>query len=386
MKRKDFFLIQLLLWLAVFVLLTGPVHAASMSPVQQTQAVQTLEDTLFAVRYDQEAMPARLGRLEETVFGQAQNNLSVDARITKLQGALSPSTLGPLSPLAKPAPVANNTNNAPQQQIQNNQQVASSSGNLGNIQAVQQEAKPVPGETDYPTVTRMEQKLFNRAYTNEDVTRRLERLEKQVFKTVQKGDLADRVDNLRLMVLGDTGNPQVATANTQPYPQTSYSSQQAYSQPYNYNTQLPQNGQYNQGQYNQGQYTQVPSTYTGTPISSTQPYYGPSQPATYQPTPYPQTAQSNGQPTPDTLAAMNEVEKQVLGSTYPSEPVTSRLDRLETKIFKTTSPEMSDDDRMQRVIAVASAGGAPQTGAARAKSTMQTLLPIILTILPMLLL
>jgi hypothetical protein len=83
---------------------------------------------------------------------------------------------------------------------------------------------------------------------------------------------------------------------------------------------------------------------------------------------------------------MEEIEKEVLGSTYPTEPLTTRLDRLETKIFKSTSPEMSPEDRMQRVIAVASAGGAPQSASSKAKSTLQVLLPIILTILPIILL
>jgi hypothetical protein len=86
------------------------------------------------------------------------------------------------------------------------------------------------------------------------------------------------------------------------------------------------------------------------------------------------------------MAAMAEVEKQVIGSTFPSEPMNTRLDRLESKIFQTTSPEMMPEERIQRVIAVASAGGAPMSPKEKAKSTFQTILPIILTILPMLLL
>ena len=40
---------------------------------------------------------------------------------------------------------------------------------------------------------------------------------------------------------------------------------------------------------------------------------------------------SNPASSADILAAMNEVEKQVLGQTYAGEPVNARLDRLETK-------------------------------------------------------
>ena len=77
----------------------------------------------------------------------------------------------------------------------------------------------------------------------------------------------------------------------------------------------------------------------------------------------------------------------VLRTSYPQEPVDIRLNRLESHIFHSTSPELEPEDRLMRIMAVASAGGdKPPTPQSRAKSTFQSLLPIILTILPMLLL
>ncbi|HEY9686590.1 MAG TPA: hypothetical protein V6C52_06405 [Coleofasciculaceae cyanobacterium] len=421
MRIKPFSLVLLLVGMTLVLMLSGVVHAAIMTPAQETQAIQNLEDTLLATRYDQEALDARLGRLEGIVFGEAQGSLSPEARISRLQTALSPKTLGALSPMSKPAP-ASTANSAtpqanrntmaktsavqpsPQSGPWNSQAGRNSSNSLANpasyMQPMQQSAKPVPGETDYPTVSRMEEKVLGRNYVQEDITRRLERLEKQVFKTVQNGPLADRVDNLKLMVLGDTGNTQ-ATA-TQPYqqsygyPQPAYPARGAANQTY---TQVPSGQAYaaapnDFSNYSRSTGSNYGNAYTGTPISNTQTDYGQPQPGVYQPTqtaPYGQDPNDSaygagGQPTPDMLAAMNEVEKQVLGHTYPSEPMDTRLGRLETKIFKTTSPEMSSDDRMQRVIAVSSAGGAPQTTGTKVKNTAQILLPIILTILPMLLL
>jgi hypothetical protein len=418
---KPFSLVLLLVGVIFILMLSGVVHAAIMTPAQETQAIQNLEDTLLATRYDQETLDARLGRLEGIVFGEAQGNLSPEARISRLQSALSPKTLGALSPISKPTP-ASTVNAATPQPSRNSmaqtpavqpppqpaqwgnqagKKLPNASANSGGYtQPMQPPAKPSPGETDYPTVSRMEEKVLGRNYVQEDITRRLERLEKQVFKTIQNGPLADRVDNLRLMVLGDTGNAQ-ATA-TQPYqqsygyPKPTYSAQGPANQTY---TQVPSGQTYAAAPNDFYNYSQNPGSnygnaYAGTPISNTQTVYGQPQPGVYQPTqtaPYGQDPNASaygagGQPTPDMLAAMNEVEKQVLGHTYPSEPMEVRLDRLETKIFKSTSPEMSSDDRMQRVIAVSSAGGAPQTTGTKVKTTMQTLLPIILTILPMLLL
>lgn len=434
MKRIAVFLIHLLC-MVVLMAVPGPVQAAPSASNQQAQAVQTLEDTLFAVHYDQESLDARVSRLEETVFGQAQTGATLDARIAKLKSALSPSALGPLSPTAK-AKSAPNNNEA----SQNNASTASQSVSkpkttssqptpraqsqpVASQTAPSYKAIPAPGETDYPTVSQMEQKLFSKTYTQEDITQRLARLEKEVFKVPQTGALADRVDNLRLVVLGDMGAPggNNATAysagpsagsayNNYPGPANAYPPQQY--------TQIPPSGQGYQPYYGgSASYPQSPNygagrygdPYSGTPIASNQPYggsyYGQSynggDPGNYPPiasaspgtyaggngyAPPSASASTGGAATPDMLAAMQEVEKEVLGHTYPSEPMNTRLERLENKVFHATSPELSDEERMQRVIAVSSAGGAPESRKTKAKHTFQTLLPIILTILPMVLL
>jgi hypothetical protein len=447
MKRSDFFLIQLMLWMAIVSFLCVPAHATrrpasnaqqiQAQPVQkiqqqaqtpqiqaQTQTIQGLEDTLYAVRYDQDPLDSRVSRLEETVFGQAQTNLSMEARVSKLKSALSPTALGPLSPTAKTAASTGNSNNNPSGASSASKPIvtAPQTGYRGqpppqmaqSSSPMQQEATPAPGETDYPAVTQMEQKRFGKTYAQEDITQRLTRLEKNVFKTVQTGALADRVDNLRLVVLGDTGTDDsspIAGSDDPAYQQQPYSSgggsplQQYRSRygnrppGYSQIPSSPNGGGYGSSSYNYGSQASAAPPYNG---GGQQPYYGaPPDPNAYQQDPndptysasgYPASnaggsySQGGGQVTPDTLAAMNEVEKEVLGHTYPSEPMNARLDRVETKIFKTTSPEMSTEDRMQRVLAVSTAGGAPQSPRSRAKSTFQALLPIILTILPMVLL
>jgi hypothetical protein len=396
MKHRHF-LLALLLWALLIMIPVDSVHAAGApNQNQQVQTVQTLEDALFTMHYDQEPIEKRLSRLEETVFGQSQTNLSADARISKLQNALSANTLGPLSPTAKKpssSPAADTgmavSSNSARTQAAQPPAATGQPGlpqfpqnfPVGNAPPVNQQprqtaAKPLSGETDYPTVTQMELKVFGKSFLGDDITQRLTRLEQQVFKTVQTGALADRVDNLRLVVLGDTGN-QAPTANGGQIPVDIYAPP---SQAYVPTSVEPT-------------YSQIPNNYTSTPITTNQPYAGQALPGNYPPggnypaNAYPQTGlPSNNTVTPDMMNAMNEVEKQVLGHTFPAEPFNSRLDRVEMKVFHSTSPEMSNEDRMQRVIAVASAGGTPSSPRAKAVTTFQTLLPIILTILPMILL
>lgn len=440
MKSRTIFLIQLFLWLSCILGCVLPTAQAALAPNQEIQAVQSLEDTLFAVHYDQDALNDRVSRLEETVFGQAQTGANIDARITRLQGSLSPKALGPLSPIAKNSgntqpsansgankgngpsdnsvnqqrntPMATNSNTLPQQVASNSGTSTSGKNRFNRQSAVKApnstsaksaanpanssvSASPEPGETDYPTVSQMETKLFGKTFPKEDITQRLSRLENQVFKMPQTGSLADRTDNLRMVVLGDVGQGQgQPVANGyQSDPQYPVGSSYGYPQPPNYSGYNGMGGSSSSGYggsnpYGNSAYS-PPGNYPSTPIASAgstaggmnpMPGYGRPGNTAYQP------KDSANATTPDMLAAMNEVEKEVLGTTYPAEPINTRLDRLENKVFKTTSPDMSPQDRMQRVIAVASAGGAPMTNKAKVKSTFQVLLPIILTILPLVLL
>lgn len=435
MKKRFLFLIFLLLGTTILCM-TPSAEAAGMSVAQQGQTVQALEEALFTVPGDSDSLETRVSRLERTVFGQAQKAPTLEARIVRLQKVLS-AQRQPTQAKSSPAPAVTSTRNGmpsgpvsstgppamsysgppsaagpyPQNPTgktpgpayssampaypQTYQSVPSQanaqntpSSTMKTASETTTSATPAPDETDYPTVGQMEQKLFGRTYAKEDITVRLARLEKQVFKIVQGGSLADRVDNLRLVVLGDVpaGGPSAAAASM-PDPNGGPNGSNSYYAPSSYPPSA--SAGYSTSGYNTPGAYPYPSS--GQP---SQPGYG--RPPYYAPPPGVASGNSasGGQPpggdptasSSDILAAMTQIEKDVLGKTYPTEPVNTRLDRLETKVFHTTSPELSNEDRMQRVIAVASAGGAPESGKAKAKHTFQTLLPIILTILPMVLL
>jgi hypothetical protein len=390
MKYKASAWVPLLLGLALSLSLAAPVSAAAPSvslPADSTSgAIQTFEDALYATRYEGETPDDRISRLETTVFGQPQTNLSLDARIAKLKAVLSSSSLSPLSPsgTASAKPPSNQTSARPTtigSRTASPINPASKAGTTPTARTVQptadpmEQSQPAPDETDYPAVTLMEKQLFAKTFEREDITQRLLRLEKEVFKVPQSGALADRVDHLRTVVLGDTADGDLSSvAGGQQQPAAPYSPPPIQWTPPS-NAPMPGYGT-PPGSF---------STYSSAQTSSSGPLaYGTPSPAPYGTGRIPTSG--GGALSPDMMTAMSEVEKEVLGHAYPSEPVAARLDRLENKVFNATSPELSPEDRMQRVIAVASAGGAPQSTQARVKSTFQALLPIILTILPMLLL
>lgn len=358
---------------------TAPVAMMTTVAPPADSNVQALEDTLYATHYDGEPVENRLNRLETTVFGQpAQGNLPPSARIARLKSVLSqPTDMTPLSPGNNTK--ANNQASAATSIAAPKQSPATVAPQDDIVQA------PEPGETDYPIVTEMEKRVFSKSFETEEISRRLARLEKETFKTPQNGALADRVDHLRTVVLGDDNNNVLDPDRM--------SSNAPYSPP---PTQWTPPGNYGRNSTGGGgaftYYNSSNSTNTSDGSQTSSSTYGMQTPGNYG-SGYSGNGYSGGNnrgddrtATPDMLSAMNEIEKQVIGHTFPSEPMNVRLDRLESKVFNATSPEMSNEERMQRVIAVASAGGAPQSAHARTRSALQTLLPIILTILPMVLL
>jgi len=327
---------------------SNKVKENSSSSSNPLPTIEALEDSLYDTRYDTDSVDVRLSRIENTVFGQAKSKQSMEKRLQPLQQILA-------------AEQAKNNTPAP------GHSASSSSSTQQKPQQKAMSPKPRTGENDYPVVGIIEQKLYNKTFEKEDITVRLDRLDNQVFHAPQSGELADRVDNLRDVVLGDNPNSEsspLAGVNTA-------------------GGILPSG--------KQAPYHAPPQQWT-VPNSVASNSVGSGFPGNYYPAPgfSPNSAgaspYSTGDNAADLSTAMSEIEKQVLGHTYPHDALNARLDRLEMKVFKSTSPDLSASERVQRIVAVASANGAPQTGKQKAKSTFFTILPIILTLLPLVLL
>lgn len=371
-----------LLLILLFGNLTG---FAASQPSDPQALLRQVENRFYLTQYDKDSVEKRLDRIEKTVFGQAQSSLSVPERIAKLDAVVNlpadaKATKDPLQPL-KPTPAQ------PQQAVRNTpaqQPVAQNPAIPPDVLASMQTA-PATEESDYPAVSEMEQKVFGKIYPKDDLSARLDRLELAVFKTKNPGELSDRTDGLRLAVLGDTTLQQRA--------QTAYQSQNG-GLTQTYNAPLPANyNPYNPATPNPAAYQpsyQQPPAYQ--PVysypSGGQPgaYEDPNRIASSSSAYYPSYSAPPGSLSPDFYAALLEVEDKVLKQTYAQEPVNMRLDRLETNVFGTPSPEMGEEDRLHRVISVAAAGGHTADSATTVKSTIKSMLPIFLMILPLLLL
>lgn len=141
---------------------------------------------------------------------------------------------------------------------------------------------------DYPIVDAMEQEVFKTTYKSENIYKRLDRLEEKVFKKKSNASLNDRVDKLAEAI----APVKMARKDKQ---------QTTYNDPYA--DFFPDGG---------GAFSQI-----------------------------------DDQSMAFHLAAL---EQELLKGNYSNDNVSSRLGRLENKMFNKTFPTDSDINRMQRLI------------------------------------
>lgn len=272
-QRVANYKIWLFAFLCTMCLLTG--HFTSKCyAIDTNQQLSQMEQQLFSRSYPSEPQQNRIERLEKTVFGSAQSNQSSEQRLQALGQFFTPSqpvSQGPSRPnySTQPPPKPDIVQYSPQQNTAT--------------------------ETQYPAVSAMEQRVFNRTFEQDTVDVRLARLERRTLGQVQYGTLQERTDQLRMVVLGDTGAGSIAT-NPQP---SGY---------------FPPNGN-------------------------------------------PSSPQQDATNLADLQQALIPVEKKVLRQTFPNEPVENRLGRLEMKLFNATASDMSPEDRLYRIVGVVNAQG-----------------------------
>lgn len=163
------------LWLCAWtgLLLMGHLAFASAS-----DPLSGMEMQLYGRDFAAESLEERLSRLEEIVFGQAQEG-DAPQREERLH-AVIPGV--PVKASAKSAGGQGNPFKKPP-------------GFLS-------EAEPaLPDATDYPAVSQLEQRLFQQSFASEEIAKRLTRLEQKVFsQSFDELPMVDRVDQLVLKV------------------------------------------------------------------------------------------------------------------------------------------------------------------------------------------
>ncbi len=246
-----------------------------------TQQLGQMEQQIFAHKYPGEPVENRLSRLEKAVYGTSRDQEAPESRTAEL-GRFFKFPAGSGSTIAG-QPSSGMPNNAPPAQPQ--QPLAQTPPNAQPFQ---------PDGTRYPVVTAMESRVFQHTFEAEPLEVRLTRLERTVLNQAQQGTLQERTDQLKMVILGDTGTaPPSDLANA--------------------------NG-------GSPQIAMNPSTTAG-PVS------------------------------PDLMEALSKVEQKVLRQTFPNDSVESRLSRMEMKLFNSTAPEMPPEDRLYRIVSVLNAKG-----------------------------
>jgi hypothetical protein len=179
-------------------------------------------------------------------------------------------------------------------------------------------------ESAYPAIDELEQRVLGQTFGKEDVSVRIPRLETRVLGQPQQGDWSDRVDQLQARVLGNRAAPP-------PTPNGGYYDDEAMG-------------------------NNAPNPAAEVDL------------------------------TPDqVLPAVAQMEKQLFKQTYATEPLESRLNRLETRLFNQLSaPGYTPEQRVGRMIAVAGAGGQNPSGPrSTAANLALQLAPILIMMLPL---
>ena len=231
-------------------------NVAAFAAVSTKDSLSAIENGLFGYDYKNETDSKRIERLEQHLYGEKRNG-SIQNRLESIQ-----SDTGIVVEEVKPTP----------------EQVA------------KQQQKSIPdikedSTVDYPLVNKMEEEIFHQTYKNENIYKRLDRLEEKVFTKTSDADLNTRVDRLATVLKPHT--------------------------------------------VNQDRYT---SNYTAEEMDR---YYNDNN---FEPV--------NNHTLPLQLLAL---EEELLKKSYSNENNANRLDRLEQKLFNRTFPTDSDATRMQRI-------------------------------------
>lgn len=290
--------------------------------------IASLETRFFDHTYPQESMDARLDRLERMVFGE-QKTGSDQARLTALLLAVpaEPAASSPASPGDGTGQTTASSDTPTTSPSGQSDQPSQGNGSSDTSSA----PGDVTNSSDYPRITQLEQEILGKTFTNEPIQNRLEQLELKAFgKAKTNVDLADRTEALE--DYADKHFPQ----QQRNYAETADGAYPSAAPQY---AQYPQQSGYSNPAYSN------PAAFS---VNSIPPHATLDQKVTW-------------------------LEKQVLGATYPTQPLLDRVNRLAANIFPADSPQRTQSlaDQVSSMIGAvelmpkqgsASVAQAPQYG------------------------
>lgn len=242
-----------------------------------TQNLAMIENHIFGYENSKMTETQRLDTIEKFVYGKTQNS-NINTRLNHLNEDLGLTTT--------------------------NENKIASTPNFNHPQQEQDYAnEPTDPTAQYPVVDNLETSLLSKTFKNENIYKRLDRLEQKAYGKILKGSLSERVERLSTLVEPIT-------------PQKSYDEYMANNNDYNYYS---------------------PAT-NGNPRASSAQTYIPEQ-----------------MPSIPNTSALLALEQNVLGKTYTTDSTSRRLSRLEKKILNKDFATEPDELRIERLTTVANA-------------------------------
>ncbi len=263
--------------------------------VTPAQNITIIENHIFGHENKNMSEGERLSQIEKFVYGSPQSgNIKAAQRIKKLNEDLG------LAPDEKPkmatqSPAENlnqskNSGYAPYQDI-------------GDDEIAAKNEAPDPS-AQYPIVDNIENSVLKKTFKNENIYKRLDRLETQAYGKTLKGSLSERVERLSKLA-----------APIQPKPEDNYNNRYANNDDYNYFS---------------------PDTEAPT---------GASAPIHIGPSPM----------SPSAASQLAYLEQEAFGRTYSSESDSQRLSRLEKATLHKEFSSEPNDVRVERLSTVTTA-------------------------------
>jgi len=289
MKRGNFK--NLILTSFVFICLsTASGYTKEPLNLPISEQISKIETSVLGLNYANETDDMRLKRIENEVFGSDFNGskLSIQKRIDKLNSTLGLETLAEAK-----APIS---------------------------ELYKDEADGV----SYPAVDMLEMQLFGKNYKDENIYKRLERLEEKTFGSAKKGDLAQRTDALKAKI------SMMRPSSTLPSYQTGeyfrQTSPDDYSQ-YSYGDGATEDDVIAKAR--KDAQNRAKQNYSNNYNYG----YGGS----------------------DVALQIAGLENSLFGQTYSYDPMTVRLNRLERRIFQRDFASDDDYSRIERLQAASNA-------------------------------
>jgi hypothetical protein len=263
-----------------------------------SQILDKIENQLYGFNYPKDNEAVRLGRIEESVYGQASTG-QIAVRIAKLKKDINADLIG--------------------QEIPPKEDTFMDDEDYWLTSKEREEA----AKMDYPAIDEMEMQVFKKAYKDQNIKTRLSNLENKTFgKAYDNDDLATRVERLSAQIKPQSFmNNQMAKQEndfydgdvdklTQDYHLNSYGTPFGFN---SYNNQ--QNQQFNYPSYSDyDDYSSTPNVFK-----------------------------------PSKILNISAIEKTLYKTKFENEPMDTRLSRIESSVFGTVFASDTESERIARI-------------------------------------